>query len=286
MKGLLEWFEPRRSLYPWRRAADPYWVLVSEVMLQQTQASRVAPAFERFMAAFPTLADLAAATPGAVIRSWSGLGYNRRAVALWKTAVILEREHHGRVPPDPAALGRFPGIGPYTAAAVASIAFGRPVPAIDTNVRRVVARHALGREPEEVSTSAVERAAARLVSRGDPGAWNQAAMDVGRTVCRPAPRCGECPIRAGCSYRRLGHPPRTRPVRPTLAFQGSTREARGRVVRALTSATSVSLGSLASATGMSMERVAGAVAALVEEGMVRAGPAALLGRRTGRVRLP
>ncbi|HEX9235545.1 MAG TPA: A/G-specific adenine glycosylase, partial [Actinomycetota bacterium] len=129
--ALLAWFEPRRRLYPWRGVSDPYRILVSEVMLQQTQASRVIPAYERFTKFFPTVERLAAAPAAEVIEAWSGLGYNRRAVSLWRAAQAIVSEHGGRVPSDPGSLCRLPGVGPYTAAAVAAVAHGRPVPAID-----------------------------------------------------------------------------------------------------------------------------------------------------------
>src|SRR6058998_1553403 len=136
---LLQWYEPRRHAYPWRLpGVDPYGVLVSEVMLQQTQAPRVARAFEPFIRRFPSVRELAGGSVADVLRAWSGLGYNRRAVALSRAARAIVSEHGGRVPSDPALLEQLPGIGPYTAAAVASIASGLPAPAIDTNVRRVL----------------------------------------------------------------------------------------------------------------------------------------------------
>jgi A/G-specific adenine glycosylase len=252
-------------------------------MLQQTQAARVAPAFARFMEVFPSLDVLAGASSGDVVRQWSGLGYNRRAVALWRAAGVIHREHGGRVPDDPSVLRRLPGVGPYTAAAVASIAFARRMPAVDTNVRRVISRYALGADGG--TASAVREAAGRLVPADDPGAWNQAVMDLGRTVCRAVPRCGECPIRTDCRYRRTARRATSPIPRRQGPFRGSSRELRGQVVRALTKAPSMSLGALEAATGTSLDRVAVAVEGLARDGLVRAGPAALRGRRTGRVRL-
>jgi A/G-specific adenine glycosylase len=151
LNGLMEWFEPRRRAYPWRQPdPDPYAVLVSEVMLQQTQASRVAPSFERFMRSFPTVDALATAPAAEVVRAWAGLGYNRRAVALWEGARTIVSRHGGRIPDHPSMLSELPGVGPYTAAAVASIAYGWPVPALDTNVRRVLARAVFGVEPKSL----------------------------------------------------------------------------------------------------------------------------------------
>src|SRR5439155_19095369 len=153
--ALLAWYEPRRRRYPWRVGSNPYRVLVSEVMLQQTQAERVAPAFERFLERLPDVRSLAGASRAGVLRAWGSLGYNRRAVRLSEAARAVVRDHGGRIPADPDALRTLPGVGPYTAAAVASIGHGVPVAAVDVNVRRVVARARLGRDPGEVTASAV-----------------------------------------------------------------------------------------------------------------------------------
>lgn len=142
--ALLRWYEPRRRAYPWRARPTPYRVLVSEIMLHQTQASRVEPVFAAFVRRWPSARALAAASRAEVVKAWSGLGYNRRAVALHEAARVIVAEHGGRVPRSLGALRRLPGVGPYTAAAVASIAFGEPVPLVDTNVRRVLARAELG----------------------------------------------------------------------------------------------------------------------------------------------
>ncbi|MGH2637253.1 MAG: A/G-specific adenine glycosylase, partial [Actinomycetota bacterium] len=166
------WYRPRRSAYPWRGSRDPYAVLVSEVMLQQTQAARVAPAFERFVSTFPGVRSLAVASRADVLRAWDGLGYNRRAVALSEAARTIERDHGGRVPSDPRVLRSLPGVGPYTADAVASLAFGAPVPALDTNVRRVVARVRLGVEAHQVTGGRLRSEAEDWLDRDDPGGWN------------------------------------------------------------------------------------------------------------------
>jgi len=182
---MLAWYRPRRRAYPWRRARpDPYRVLVSEFMLQQTQATRVAPAFRAFVARFPSVAALANASRRDVLAAWSGLGYNRRAVRLHEAARAIVAEHGGEVPRDPGALVALPGVGPYTASAVAAIAFRAPVPAVDTNVRRVVARAALGLEGFEAPASDVAGAASRWMRGSDPAEWNQAVMDLGRELCR------------------------------------------------------------------------------------------------------
>jgi A/G-specific adenine glycosylase len=156
--AMREWYRPRSLAYPWRtRRPDPYGVLVSEVMLQQTQASRVIPAYRAFLRRFPAVRALARASRRDVLEAWAGLGYNRRAVALSQAARSILADHSGSVPAEPDVLVTLPGVGPYTAAAVASIGYGVPVAAVDTNVARVVARMVLGREPHEVPATAIRR---------------------------------------------------------------------------------------------------------------------------------
>ena len=258
-------------------------MLVSEVMLQQTQAARVAPAFECFMARFPTVASLAASPLAEVIRAWSGLGYNRRAAALWRSARTIVEDHGGRVPDDPAVLRTLPGVGPYTGAAVASIGFGRVAPALDTNARRVLSRALLGVEPHEAGNRAMHQAARAAIDRDDPGDWNQAVMDLGREHCRPIPRCESCPVERRCAFLTTGRA-FSSPRRPKSKFEGSNRQVRGAVLRALNSGPAT-LSGLASATGHPPDRVEVAVRTLAADGLVRAGPAALAGRPRGRARL-
>jgi len=239
-KAILAWYQPRHRMYPWRSAKpDPYRVLVSEMMLHQTQAARVAPAFTRFLRRFPTVADLAAAQRSAVLRAWSGLGYNRRAVYLSEAARLIVREHGGRVPSAPETLRTLPGVGPYTSAAVASIGFGVPVAALDTNVARVVARYRLGVEPGEAPRVNLEAAAADWLDRQDPGSWNQALMDLGREVCKATPRCDVCPLAPRCGFRAAGHSRHPSPRRQS-PFPQSLRRVRGAVIRSLASRPSAS----------------------------------------------
>jgi len=253
-------------------------------MLQQTQASRVVPAFERFLDRYPTVQDLARAPRDDVVRAWAGLGYNRRAVALSETARLLVDDHGGRVPRDPELLRRLPGIGAYTAAAVASLAFGEPVAALDTNIRRIVARVWAGRDAGDVAHVDLRERAERWLDRDDPATWNQALMDLGREICRPRPRCDVCPIAFGCRFLAEGAVPS--PARRKQArFDGSSRQVRGAVVDFLRRRGSWSLGAIARGTGFSPDRVREAVDALRLDGLVEAGPAALAGRPGGRVRL-
>jgi A/G-specific adenine glycosylase len=254
-------------------------------MLQQTQAARVAPAFERFIRRFPTVRSLAAASRAEVIRAWAGLGYNRRAVALHEAARRIERDHRGRIPREPEVLRGLPGVGPYTAAAVAAIGFGVPVPALDVNVQRVVARASLGVEPSEVSVDVLERTAEGWLDRNDPAAWHQAVMDLGRVACRPVPRCSECPIASGCRFRPVGRTPGA-PSRRQGKFEGSFRQIRGRVLAKLRETGVASFHTLVRESGGPRDRVLAAVQALAADGLVEAGPGALAGRPGGRVRLP
>src|SRR5262245_52002667 len=186
--ALFRWYRSRRLAYPWRPDPTPYRVLVSEFMLQQTQAARVAPVFDRFLLAFPTVEALAAAPRSAVLRSWAGLGYNRRAVRLHEAAKRIVTLHGGRVPAAPEVLRGLPGVGPYTASAVAALAYGVPVAAVDVNVARVVARAELGLDPHAAGRGRVSEAADAALDRRRPGPWNQAVMDLGRELCRPRPR--------------------------------------------------------------------------------------------------
>jgi A/G-specific adenine glycosylase len=280
-RALARWYGPRRLRYPWRLRSDPYRVLVSEIMLQQTQVSRVGPAYVRFVHRFPSVEALASATRADVLRAWAGLGYNRRAVALHEAARTIVREHGGRVPSEPDVLQRLGGVGPYTAAAVASLAFGVAVAAVDTNVRRVIARAALG--DDDAPSSDVRVAAARWLDPADPAGWNQAVMDVGREICRARPRCEVCPLARSCRYRprQVPAPPRRRET----AFEGSSRQLRGRLIAELRAAPARTVASLSRAAGVPLEPVARAIRALAQEGLVDAGPGAIAGRPGGRVRL-
>jgi A/G-specific adenine glycosylase len=214
--ALLEWYERVRRPLPWRETRDPYALLVSEVMLQQTQALRVVPYYERWLEAFPTTAALAAAPVRDVLALWSGLGYNRRALALQRAAAWVAE--HGW----PADLTELPGVGKYTAAAVSSFAWDWDMAAVDTNVRRVITR----REGDVD----VDARAAALLPRGRAAQFNQAMMELGATVCRPrVPDCARCPVERGC--RRLIAAPVRRGA--SVRFEDTDRWARGRVIASL-----------------------------------------------------
>ncbi|MEM7311403.1 MAG: A/G-specific adenine glycosylase [Planctomycetota bacterium] len=212
-EALLAWFAAHQRDLPWRRSRDAYRVWISEAMLQQTRVEAVVPYFERFLARFPTLADLAAASEDDVVAAWSGLGYYRRARALREAAREVVAHHGGRFPADRKDALALPGVGPYTAGAVLSIAYDLRVPLVDGNVTRVLARWFGLSQPVGTSalTSELWRLAERLLppegateARG-PGAWNQALMELGATVCTPrSPRCEACPVAEPCAARASG----------------------------------------------------------------------------------
>jgi A/G-specific adenine glycosylase len=200
VEALLAWFRRQRRDLPWRHDKTPYRVLVAEVMLQQTQAATVVPYFERFLARFPSLESLAEAPLDEVLKSWEGLGYYRRARLLHRAAGEITRS--GRFPESYGELLELPGIGPYTAAAMASLAFGERVLAVDGNVKRVAARLFMLPAPGEKE---LRNLLEPLMPASDPGGFNEALMDLGATVCTPkAPRCHECPIQGACAAYRAG----------------------------------------------------------------------------------
>lgn len=196
-RKLLRWYKKHRRDLPWRRTSDPYAIWISETMLQQTQVKTVLPYYERFLSAFPNVQALAHARLTRVLRLWSGLGYYRRAQNLSAAAREIIRRHSGEVPRDYSELRALAGIGDYTAGAILSIAFQQPYPAVDGNVRRV-----LGRLFEIHKESELRALAGRLVSKTQPGNFNQALMELGATLCAPvAPRCDVCPLATHCRSR-------------------------------------------------------------------------------------
>ena len=274
--SLLAWYASDHRDFPWRNTSDPYAVLVSEVMLQQTQASRVAERFPAFMSRFPTAGALASATEAEVLSAWSGLGYNRRALALRRAAA--EVAAHGW-PREVAALQRLPGLGPYTARAVASLAFGEPVGVVDTNVRRwLVRRFALATDGPHRELQDLADALAQAGDRADAAPWTHATMEFGAAICRPrAPRCGACPIADGCPSRGLD---KIVPVPRQAAFAGSDRAHRGALLRALTAARGDSITAMAARRLIPSEAYDRVVAALERDGLLhRSGARLLLGGR-------
>ncbi len=223
-RRLLAWFRRYGRDLPWRRTRDPYHVVVSEFMLQQTQVSRVAEYYPRFLAQYPTIHDLARARPAQVRESWQGLGYYRRAANLHQLAVSVVAERGGTLPSGVEDLRRLPGVGRYTAGAVASFAFERSEPAVDTNVARVIRRAFMSPRSRGTDRQVWEVARRLVPRRGNPAwAFNQAIMELGALVCTArVARCGECPVRPVC--RQGGRAaPRARPEQNEVS-----RTARGR----------------------------------------------------------
>ena len=199
-EAILAWYAARARSLPFRGTTDPYAILVSEAMAQQTQAARAGEAWTGFMARFPTVEALASAPLADVLRAWQGLGYNRRALNLWRAAGQIVSEFGGEVPADLSALESLPGVGPYTARAVGAIAFGMPVGAVDTNVRRVLGRIVAG-DARALASAELQRVADAAVPAGRAGEWTHALMDIGATVCRPRrPDCEACPASTWCRY--------------------------------------------------------------------------------------
>ena len=238
-RNLFDWHRRHALPAPWRDARDPYLVLIAATMAQQTQMSRVLAKYEAFVAAFPTIESLAAASTADVLRAWAGLGYNMRAPRLHRAARHVVE--HGGWPRDAADLQRIEGVGPCTAAVIASFAFGRPVAAVDTNVRRIISRLE-GDITGSMPARTVDARAEELLSRRAPGRWNQALMDLGAIVCTArAPRCGACPLARWCRARpvfaRARSLPRAAEARASYraqpAYRHSRRYYRGRIVDAL-----------------------------------------------------
>jgi A/G-specific adenine glycosylase len=271
---VLRWGSRHRRQLPWRETRDPWWVLVSEVMLQQTQVSRVAGPWRAFVRRFPTPARCAAVAPAEVVRAWEGLGYNRRALFLHRAARAVVDRHGGTVPSDLDALRALPGVGDYTARAVQAFAFEQPAAVVDTNVGRVLARAVAGRP---LAMAEAQALADHLVSRRRPWEHNQTMLDLGAVVCTTrAPSCPRCPLRHRCRWRVAGHP-EPDPARATAGasrrqstFEGSARQGRGRLVAALR-AGPVPADQLAAAAGWpgDGERAQRVADQLVAEGLAR-----------------
>lgn len=253
-EALFAWYEANARPLPWRATRDPYALLVCEVMSQQTQIDRVVPHWETWLERWPTAAALADAGRGEVLAAWVGLGYNARALRLQSACRIIVE--HGW-PPDAAGLQGLPGVGPYTAAAVASFAFDEPIIAVDTNVRRVAAR--LGLESPQA-----------LLCAARPAASNQASMELGALVCKAREAaCGRCPVAPFCpSCDRLVTTPRGRGAGPTERFEDSNRWVRGRIVEALAAGDGLP-------AEIDPERLRKALAGLERDGLVLRGPEGL-----------
>ena len=278
--AILAWYDARGRTLPFRGQLDPYAILVSEVMAQQTQISRVSQGWATFMATFPTVESLAEAPTADVLRAWRGLGYNRRALNLQRAARVIVSEHGGCIPSNLAELLQLPGVGPYTARAVAALAFGQAVGPVDTNVRRVLAR-LIGADGT-TRVRDLQSIADRSVPPARPAAWTHALMDLGATVCRPnAPRCPECPAARWC---RSAKPVQRREARRDAAggpFASTSRWLRGRILDQLRDVPDDEWGAVVGPLGEHEDRaVDTALLAMESEGLIerdRSDP--------GRVRL-
>ncbi|TVL92117.1 A/G-specific adenine glycosylase [Streptomyces sp. SAJ15] len=235
---VITWFQAHARDLPWRRPeAGPWGVMVSEFMLQQTPVNRVLPVYEQWLARWPRPADLAAEPPGEAVRAWGRLGYPRRALRLHAAASAIQERHRGEVPTDHARLLALPGIGEYTAAAVASFAYGQRHAVLDTNVRRVFARAVTGVQYPPNATTAAERTLARaLLPEDEPTAarWAAATMELGALVCTArTPDCGRCPIAQRCAWRLAGSPAHEGPPRRGQTYAGTDRQVRGKLLAVL-----------------------------------------------------
>jgi A/G-specific adenine glycosylase len=237
---IVDWYARAARDLPWRQPdVDAWAVLVSEVMLQQTPVARVEPVWREWLDRWPTPAALAAATPADVIRAWGKLGYPRRALRLREAAVAITERHGGLVPDRVVALEALPGVGTYTARAVACFGYGQPQPVVDTNVRRVVSRLVHGRlEAGNARAADLDDVAALApADRERAVRFSVAVMELGALVCvAGTPRCGACPVRDRCAWRLAGCPPHDGPPRRVQKFTGTDRQVRGRLLDVLRAA--------------------------------------------------
>ncbi|MGH3343709.1 MAG: A/G-specific adenine glycosylase [Carbonactinosporaceae bacterium] len=238
VEPVLDWYQHHARDLPWRHDdASPWAILVSEFMLQQTPVARVLPAYQAWLARWPTPAALAAEPPGEAVRQWGRLGYPRRALRLHGAAVTIVECYGGRVPTSHDALRALPGVGSYTAAAVASFAFQQRHAVLDTNVRRLLARAVRGVGEAPQATTAAEQRLAERVLPDDPATaarWAVASMELAALVCTArSPRCGDCPIARGCAWGAEGKPRHPGPARPGQRYAGTDRQARGRLLAVL-----------------------------------------------------
>lgn len=273
---VLAWFAEHGRDLPWRAAdCTPWAIYLSEVMSQQTPVARVEPVWRRWLERWPSPADLAADSPGEAVRMWDRLGYPRRALRLWESAAAMVERHGGSVPSQHEDLLFLPGVGPYTAAAVASFAFGEPRTVVDTNVRRVLARAVTGREHAAPALTVAESALAASAMPADvdaANAWNAAVMELGALVCTArAPRCSTCPVEHLCAWQRAGRPASEGPPRRGQPWHGTDRQVRGRIVQMLRErADPVSRDALGATWPEDEAKVERCLAGLVEDGLVEA----------------
>ena len=266
--ALIEWGSGSLRDLPWRRTNDPWRVLVSEVMLQQTSVARVMPKYEAFLEAFPTPAALAQAPLGDALRLWSGLGYPRRCRNLQATAVVLHEQFDGRMPASLEELLALPGIGQYTARAVLAFAHRIDVAVVDVNVSRVLSRL----EGVPMKARALQEFADELIPEGLAWEWNQVMMDFGARHCTVrAPKCDTCPARRECRYKGVGEDPAQLSAgvsKPQARFEGSDRQARGRAIKAVSSG-AMNINDVVEVMRVEEQRALALIASLVNEGLLQ-----------------
>ena len=270
---VLRWYDRNARDLPWRVPGTSAWdVLVSEVMLQQTPVSRVEPAWRAWVARWPTPAALAAEEPGEAVRAWGRLGYPRRALRLHAAAVEIVSQHGGELPTTYDGLLALPGVGDYTAAAVASFAYGQRHAVLDTNVRRVLVRAAAGRAEPAPSLSADERRLGQVLLPDAPAVaarWAVAVMELGALVCTArSPRCQRCPLLATCAWQQAGRPAHDGPARRAQPFAGTDRQVRGLLMAVLRERPDPAPPDALAAVWADAEQRDRALAGLVADGLV------------------
>ncbi len=275
---IADWYAAGHRELPWRHPDFPAWgILMSEFMLQQTPVARVIPRLAEWLERWPTPADLAAVPPGEAVRAWDRLGYPRRALNLHGAAVAIAERHGNRVPSDVDELLALPGVGPYTARAVAAFAFGVRTPVVDTNVRRVLARALGGQAEPGPPQTARDLAAMEAILPVDPARArlvNAGAMELGQTVCTArAPRCDDCPIASACAWRAAGYPDYEGARAPRQKrYEGSDRQVRGLILRELRSAEIPVPGDTISTLWPDAAQLERALSGLLRDGLVTGDP--------------
>ena len=258
VEQLFAWYDRHGRDFPWRQTSDPWAILVSEVMSQQTQIDRIVGRYLAFLDRFPDPDTLAAASAGDVLAAWSGLGYNRRALNLQAAARLVAT---GGWPTTARELQALPGVGPYTAAAVACFAFGEQIPALDTNLKRVLSRWA----GLPLNGKDLAETAGTYLPDGDAIRWNSAVMDLGAQVCKPEPLCDDCPVAQDCLDPTVYVPPPRQ-----SRFHGSVRQTRGAIVKVMLDGKARSVDALTAHLGHDEARISSALTALTAEGVLQA----------------
>ena len=274
-RRLLRWYDAHQQPFPWRTSHNPWAALVAAVCAQQTQMPRVLQLWERWMRHFPTLAEAARASEADALRVWGRGGYPKRALYLRRAAIECVERYDGQIPNSEAELLQLPGVGPFTAAIVLAFGFGIDSAAVDTNVIRLLGRLVLGdlQPARESSPAEIVRIAERLMPRGEALRWNPAVMDFGSAVCAPRPRCADCPLSRLCAAQpRFAAGERAEPLRAQPAFEGSQRQLRGILMRALRErgrpiAKSSLTAHAAAQSGRSRRDVDAALEALIRDGL-------------------